>query len=103
MNMAGTLKGDEDFYIDTVVKPHFAFTVFASKYVIDFINKNIEPNLRSYLLDGTFDSLPDGYYQLLVISIEYKNDVRKNSRVRPSVRPSTCPFVRASINFFDYW
>lgn len=79
------MEADGDFYIDTVVEKDFAFTVFASKFVIDFIQKNIDATSRSYLMDGTFDSLPDAYYQLLVISIEHNNDVSNISSVRPSV------------------
>lgn len=69
------LEDDGRFYIDTIVEDDYAFTVFASKYVIDFIQEHIPPNKRHYLMDGTFDSLPKEYYQLLIISIEYQNDV----------------------------
>lgn len=82
------LEGNEDFYIATVVMDEFAFTILASKFVFDFIDKNIEPSSRSYLMDGTFDSIPNAYYQLLVISIEYNNDVSiitTHRFVRPSV------------------
>lgn len=82
------LEGNEDFYIATVVMDDFAFTILASKFVFDFIDKNIEPSSRSYLMDGTFDSIPNAYYQLLVISIEYNNDVSiitTHRFVRPSV------------------
>lgn len=66
---------DCKFYIDTVITDFYAFTIFASKYVIDFIEENIEPKSRNYLMDGTFDHLPKEYDQLLIISIEYMNDV----------------------------
>lgn len=69
------LGGDEMFYIDTVVHENHAFTLFASKYAINFINDNIPPESRHYLMDATFDSLPNEFYQLLIISIEYNNDV----------------------------
>lgn len=71
---------DGKFYIDTVLSPNYEFTVFASDYVINFIRENIAPASRRYQMDGTFDSLPSGFYQLLIISIEYQNDVshRKN-------------------------
>lgn len=69
------LDSDARFYIGTVVEEDFAFTIFASHYVINFIERNIEPDSRNYLMDGTFDSLPNEYCQLLIISIEYKNDV----------------------------
>lgn len=71
------LESDSKFYIDTVVTSHYSFTVFASKFVIDFIEKNIEPASRKFLMDATFDSLPKDFYQLLIISIEYQNDVSK--------------------------
>lgn len=70
------LTNSAQFYIDTVIETNHAFTVFASKFVIDFIQKNIEPGQRNYLLDGTFDRLPGGgYYQLLIITIEFENQV----------------------------
>lgn len=69
------LDGDEKFYIDTVIEKDFAFTVFASKYVIDFVQQNIEPGSRHYIMDGKFDSIPGGFYQLLIITIEFQNDV----------------------------
>lgn len=62
---------DADFYIGTVCHvgdeedendKDYAFTVFASKYVIDFIKK-MPPHQRLYLMDGTFDSLPSEYYR----------------------------------------
>lgn len=92
-----TLDGDTRFYIDTVVEHDFAFTIFASKYVIDFIENKIDPKSRNYLMDGTFNSLPSEFYQLLIISIEYQNDVSKYIAcllVRPSVRPSARPSIR---------
>lgn len=66
-------EGDSKFYIGTVVLPNHAFTVFASQFVIDFIQKNIAP--RKYEMDGTFGSLPKMFYQLLTITTEYKNNV----------------------------
>lgn len=69
------LEKDGKFYVGTVVEDDYGFTVFASKYVIDFIEEKVNPKDRHYLMDGTFDSLPSEYYQLLIISIEYENDV----------------------------
>lgn len=70
------LEKNARFYIDTVIETNHAYTVFASKFVIDFIQKNIKPGLRNYLLDGTFDRLPGSdYYQLLIITIEFENEV----------------------------
>lgn len=71
------LEGDARFYIGTELEEDYAFTIFASKYVIDFIQDHIMPNRRKFLMDGTFDSLPSNYYQLLVISIEHQNDVSR--------------------------
>lgn len=84
------IEGDGMFYVDTIVHQNYAFTVFVSKYVIDFIKKNIPPKSRHYLLDATFDSLLNQYYQLLIISIEYQNDVCNN-----------CPSVRLGSYFFN--
>lgn len=61
------------FYIGTEVLPNHAFTVFASQFVIDCIQKNI--TLRKYLMDATFGSLPEQFYQLLTITVEHKNNV----------------------------
>lgn len=94
------LEGDADFYINTVVEEEFAFTIFASKFVIDFIEKNIEPSSRSFLMDGTFDSLPNAYYQLLVISIEFNNDVSKNISIYMSIHPSVGPNLNNSDRSF---
>lgn len=70
-----TFDGDSKFYFGTEIQKDFAFTVFASEFVINFVKNNITPRRRRYLMDGTFDSLPKGYYQLLIICIEYANDV----------------------------
>lgn len=74
-----TLDGDNYFYVDTVISVDYAFTVFASHFVIDFVKANIRPNLRHFLMDGTFDSLPNKFYQLLIIAIEYQNKVSANN------------------------
>lgn len=70
-----TLDMDSYFYVDTVISPDHEFTVFASHFVINFMEKNIQPSSRNFLMDGTFDSLPNNFYQLLVIAIEYHNKV----------------------------
>lgn len=93
---------DADFYIGTICHvgdeedgndKDYAFTVFASKYVIDFIKK-MPPHQRSYLMDGTFDSLPSEYYQLLTISIEYKTEVSNSVLILSPVHPFYRPSVR---------
>lgn len=79
MNKYGlTLDSDNYFYVDTILAEDFEFTVFASHFIIDFIEKNIEPKSRNFLMDGTFGSLPNNFYQLLIIAIEYQNKVSGN-------------------------
>lgn len=70
------LRKTEPFYIGTVEVPSkYSFTVFASKQVMSLIDRHISDD-RHYMMDGTFDVTPLGcYYQLLVIHIEYQNDV----------------------------
>lgn len=71
------LRKTKRFYIDTVVNGSEFFTVFASHQIIGLIEKHIAPRDRKYMLDGTFKIVPlTDYYQLLIIHIEYKNDVR---------------------------
>lgn len=74
-----TLDGDSKFYIDTVIAPNYEFTIFASQFIMSFIKNNVTPGSRHYLMDGTFDSLPNGFYQLLIIAFEYENDVSISS------------------------
>lgn len=69
------LKATERQYIDTVVDEKFAFSLFASFSIIKFITEHINSRSRNYLMDGTFSCVPRLFYQLLIIAIEYKNDV----------------------------
>lgn len=71
------LRKTKRFYIDTVeIDEKSSFTLFASHEIFDLVKKHILPNDRRYLMDGTFDVTPIGcHYQLLIIYIEYKNDV----------------------------
>lgn len=69
------LDGSAPFYVDTVVKHQFSFSVFKSNSVIEIIKENINPTQRHYLIDGTFSCVPPGFYQILIISVEYQNDV----------------------------
>lgn len=86
-------EGDGKFYIGTVLSPECDFTVFASPFVMKFIEENI--NDRRYLMDGTFDSLPKGFYQMLVISIEYQDDVSKFLSISlPLTQPAYHPYRR---------
>lgn len=70
------LRGSERFYVDTITDTQSAFTVFASTEAIRLTVEHIPPNERRYLLDATFDVTPiGGFYQLLIVYIEFKNDV----------------------------
>lgn len=66
---------DAKFYVGTVVSPNHGFSVFASEFVIKFIQNNIPPASREYIMDGTFDKISKQFYQMLTITIAYQNDV----------------------------
>lgn len=75
----GTLDKRHKLYFGSVVKALFAFHVFVSFSVIDMIREHVSKEQfqkRRYLIDGTFKIVPRKFNQLLVIAIEYKNDVR---------------------------
>lgn len=77
------LRKTEQFYIDTVeLGPDIAFTLFASHQVLNLAKEHIpfeeQIIMMDARMDGTFDITPLGYYQLLVIYIQYKNDVGFN-------------------------
>lgn len=98
-----TLDGDSRFYIDTIVTQEYSFIIFCSQYVVNFIKDNIPVGSRHYMMDGTFGSIPKAFYQLLIIAIEYQNDVSiqfrsfPRIRVRPYARPPD--LFRYGINF----
>lgn len=74
-----TLDKRHKLYFGSVVKALFAFHVFVSFAAIDFIKKHIskeQQQKRRYLIDGTFKVVPRKFNQLLIIAIEYQNDVR---------------------------
>lgn len=71
-----TMNKYDAFYTGSVVKAEHSFHVFASQTTIRTIKEHIPPNRRFYLMDGTFKIVPRLCSQLLIISIEYKNDVR---------------------------
>lgn len=67
---------NERFYINTVQRKTFSFTIFASVQIMSLIEKHVKPMDRRYLIDGTFQLVPIGFFrQLLIIHIEYMNDV----------------------------
>lgn len=70
-----TKDGLHNLYIDSVINENYSFCLFASFKTIEVIKNEIEPDGRHYLMDGTFKVAPKGFLQLLIISIEYKNDV----------------------------
>lgn len=84
-----TLDKHDRFYTDTIVTPNHAFHMFVSYTTVEFIKNNIPPNERFYLMDGTFKIIPRNFNQVLVIAIEYQNDV---SNGRSSVLGSLHPF-----------
>lgn len=68
------LRQTEIFYVATVDEADSSFVLFESRQVTKMIEEFIPEN-RNYLLDGTFDVTPVGHYQLLIIYIEFQNDV----------------------------
>lgn len=70
-----TLDKSRVLYVGTVVKKSYSFVTFASRKVIDIIKDMIPSTQRRLLIDGTFQIVPRQFNQLIVISIEYKNDV----------------------------
>lgn len=70
------MRRNKPFYIGTVTELMYQFTLFASMDVISMIKLYINPEDRKYMMDGTFSIKPTGpYYQVLVIYIEFENDV----------------------------
>lgn len=71
------LRKTDNFYVDTIETDHGEwFSLFASYPLIRLIESYIPPEDRRYLIDGTFKVRPLGnFYQLVVIYIEFKNDV----------------------------
>lgn len=67
-----TLDKNNQLYFGSVLRSTYAFHVFASERIIDNVKKLKKKN---YLIDGTFSIVPRLFYQLLIIAVEYKNDV----------------------------
>lgn len=71
-----TLDKRRPFYAGSVIKKNcYAFHVFASFGIIDLIKKHIPPSKRKYLVNGTFKIVPRRFRQLLIIAVEYENNV----------------------------
>lgn len=82
-NFAMNLRKTDSFYVDTIQTDYGEwFSVFASYPLFKLIERYIAPEERRYLIDGTFKVRPLGdFYQLLVIYIEFKNDVSVNKNI----------------------
>lgn len=65
----------EALYTDTVIDDEYGFCIFSSQSTINIIRLHIKAGKRKYLIDGTFSCAPKLFYQLLIISIEFNNDV----------------------------
>lgn len=70
-----TLDDSNKLYVGSIVEENYSFHSFASLATIDLIQEHIPPEQRKYLIDGTFSIVPKMCYQLLIIAVEYKNDV----------------------------
>lgn len=72
------LRKTHPFYIATVEHDEKTFfSIIVSHQIMQMIEENIPPKDRKYLIDGTFKVTPmGGFQQLMIIHIEYKNDVR---------------------------
>lgn len=73
-----TLNGMHKLYMGMKTGDSHSFLVFGSQKVMDIINKYIPRRNRNLLIDGTFKIIPRQFYQLVVVCIEFKNDVRRN-------------------------
>lgn len=74
-NFGYTFNGDNEFYAGTVITAKYNFVVFVSQKATNIIEQFIPPSDRRYLFDGTFKVAPRHFYQLMVISVEFRDDV----------------------------
>lgn len=74
-----TLDKTKQLYFGSVVRPAYTFHVFASEQIMSNIERHMSNTKKNYLIDGTFRIVPRLFYQLLVITVEYKNDVSTDS------------------------
>lgn len=90
-----TLDNKHELYSTTVITEEFGFNLFVSQKSIQMVKETIPPGERFYVLDGTFRTVPKPYYQLLIIAIEYRNDVSY------SFHFDQLNYINLSI--FNYW
>lgn len=65
------------FYTACIIDEKYFFCLFSSLKAIDLVKENISHEKRTYLMDATFEIVPQGCFkQLLVIYIEYFDEVR---------------------------
>lgn len=66
---------EKKIYYGTVIKKHFAFTVFVFWSIVDIVRTLPKPQ-RTFMCDATFKIVPYGEYkQLFIIYIEYQEKV----------------------------
>lgn len=95
-----TLDKTKQLYFGSVVKRDYTFHVFASERIIDIIRNHMSNAKKNYLIDGTFQIVPRLFYQLLIITVEFKNDVCINIFGIFALRFQTIYVDMWYINFF---
>lgn len=70
-----SLDKTQKLYFGSVLRKAYTFHVFASERIIENIIRHMSNRKKNYLMDGTFSIVPRLFYQLLIIAVEYKNDV----------------------------